>query len=187
MDENYDSSVTRVEPDSPGGVPIIEPGPSDFFSYSCAIRIDAPPERVFAVVGNLENSVAWTRGQPVRTIAKTTEGPINVGTRYRSSEKITMSFGGDTEIVKYRPNELIVWKSKPVGERVPYHRWAFRLEPANGGTRLTHEVRAARAGGIMRLVQGLGYLFTHPRTAVPANMERTLTAIKQMVEDQPTL
>ncbi|HEX8919095.1 MAG TPA: SRPBCC family protein [Chloroflexota bacterium] len=160
----------------------MQPEPTDFLEYQCSIAIDASPARAFSIVGDLENTVEWTGGRPVRTIRKTTDGPIGVGTRYRSGEKITMSYGADSEIVEYRPNELIMWRSKPVGERVPYHRWSFQLRPVDGGTLLIHNVRAARARGFMGMVQRLGFLFTHPRTTVPANMDRVLVRIKEMVE-----
>lgn len=161
----------------------MEPHPGDFLTYECEIYIDVPPERVFAVVGNLENSVRWTDARPVRSISQVSEGPLGEGTWYRSSEKITMPFHADTEILVYRPPEQIVWRSKPVGERVPYHRWSFTLRGQDGGTRLTHSVRAARASGYMGLVQRLGFIFTRPRATVPGNMQRSLTRIKAMVEE----
>ncbi|GAC1506654.1 MAG: hypothetical protein NVS1B6_14480 [Steroidobacteraceae bacterium] len=161
----------------------VEPQSGDFLTHECAIFVNAPVERVFEIVGDLENSVRWTDSRPVRTIAKVTDGPVGPGTRYRSSEKITMSFGADSEIVGFRPPEMIVWRSKPVGERVPYHRWSFELRTSNGGTELTHRMRAARARGIMGWVQRLGFLFTRPHDTVPANMERALVRIKAIVED----
>jgi len=162
----------------------IESRPNDFLSYECALHIDAPVERVFAIVSDLGSSPAWAGSQHIRSIAKVTEGPIGVGTRYRSSEKITMSYRAETEIVIYQPCELVVWISKPVGEPVPFHRWAFRLAPDNGGTRLSHQVRAARASGLMGWVQRLGFLFTRPHALIPAGMERTLVNVKALAEQE---
>src|SRR5947209_6527226 len=99
----------------------MEPRRTDFLTYQCSIFVDAPVERVFAIVGDLGNVVRWTGAKPVRSITKVTDGPIGVGTKYRSSEKITMSFRADTEILVYRPPEMILWQSKPAGERVPFH------------------------------------------------------------------
>jgi hypothetical protein len=94
-----------------------------------------------------------------------------------------MPYHAETEITVYRPNELIVWISKPVGERVPFHRWAFRLERDGDGTVLRHHVRAARAFGVMGLVQRLGFLFTLPKRSVPPGMDRTLANVKALAED----
>jgi uncharacterized protein YndB with AHSA1/START domain len=160
----------------------MEPGPNDFLTYRCDILIDAPAERVFAIVGDLGGSARWAGSGHIRSIEKTSDGPVGVGTHYRSGEKITMPYRAETEIVAYRPNELIIWKSKPAGERVPYHRWAFYLAAEDGRTRLTHEVRAARAGGPMGWVQRLGFLFTHPQRTIPPGMDRTLANVKKLAE-----
>jgi uncharacterized protein YndB with AHSA1/START domain len=160
----------------------MEPRRGDFLSYQCSIHIDAPVEHVFATVGNLGDSARWAGSGHIRTIDKTSDGPIGVGTTYRSSEKITMPYHADTEIVAYAPGELVAWISKPVGERVPYHRWEFRLAPEDGGTRLSHAVRAARASGVIGWVQRLGFLFTKPERTIPAGMERTLVNVKEICE-----
>jgi uncharacterized protein YndB with AHSA1/START domain len=160
----------------------MESQPNDFLDYECSIHIDAPPSAVFKVVSDLGRSVEWAGSGHIRSIEKVTEGPIGVGTKYASSEKITMSYGAHSEIVAYEPDVHIRWISKPMGEPVPYHRWAFRLTPEDGGTRLIHIVRAARSKGPMGLVQRLGFLFTRPRTTIPPGMDRTLLQVKQLVE-----
>jgi uncharacterized protein YndB with AHSA1/START domain len=162
----------------------MEPQPTDFLTYECSIHIDAPPSRVFAIVGDLGGSAEWAGSGHIRSIAMVGDGPIGVGTRYRSGEKITMSYRAETEIVAYEPDRLVMWVSKPVGERVPVHRWSFELGPEDGGTRLTHRVRAARALGYMGWVQRLGFLFTRPATTIPPGMERTLTNIKVLAEGE---
>jgi uncharacterized protein YndB with AHSA1/START domain len=160
----------------------MEPAKTDFLTYRNQIHVEAQPERVFAIVGDLRGSVEWAGSGHIRSIEKKSDGPIGVGTRYRSSEKITMSYRADTEITAYRPNELIQWISKPAGERVPYHRWSFELTPQDGGTLLTHEVRAARALGYMGWVQRLGFLFTRPKSSLPPGMDRTLVTVKALAE-----
>jgi Polyketide cyclase / dehydrase and lipid transport len=165
----------------------MEPQRNDFLHYECAIHIEASPIQVFSVVGDLGSSVEWAGSGHIRSIEKVTAGPVGVGTKYRSSEKITMSYGANTEIVAYEAGSLIMWKSKPVGERVPYHRWGFWLTPEDGGTRLVHQVRAARARGPMGLVQRLGFLFTKPATTIPPGMERTLKNVQRLAEASAVL
>jgi uncharacterized protein YndB with AHSA1/START domain len=154
----------------------------ELLRYQCDIVIAAPPAAVFAVVGDLSGSAEWAGSGHIRSITRVTDGPIGVGTRYRSSEKITMSYRAETEITVYEPDSAIEWISKPVGERVPYHHWAFRLEPVSVGTHLTHSVRAARAVGYMRWIQGLGFLFTRPARTIPPGMEETLRRVKSLAE-----
>jgi uncharacterized protein YndB with AHSA1/START domain len=165
----------------------MEPRPNDFLSYECAIHIDAPPARVFRLVGDLGTSAEWAGSGHIRSIEQVTDGPVGVGTKYRSSEKITMSYGANTEIVAYEPDDHIMWISKPVGERVPYHRWAFWLIPEDGGTRVLHSVRAARSKGPMGLVQRLGFLFTKPATTIPPGMDRTLENVKRLAEAEASV
>ena len=93
-----------------------------------------------------------------------------------------MRYGSDSEVLVFDPPHTIVWRSKPVGERVPYHRWAFVLEPTETGTRLTNEVNAYRAGGLQGWVQRLGFLFTKPRERVPVGMNRTLENVKRLAD-----
>lgn len=156
----------------------------ELLRYRCDIVIAAPPPAVFAVVGDLGGTPTWAGSGHIQSIAKVTDGPTGVGTRYRSSEKITMSYRADTEITVYEPDFVIEWISKPVGEHVPYHHWSFHLEPDSGGTRLIHTVRAARATGLMGLVQSLGFLFTRPTQTIPPGMEETLRRVKALVEKQ---
>lgn len=158
--------------------------PTDFFVYECSLHIAAPADKVFRLVGNLGESAGWAGSGHIRSITQTTDGPVGVGTRFRSEEKIIMRYRADTEIIEYRPPEAIAWRSKPVGERVPYHRWAFQLIPENGGTRLIHEVRAARAAGVLGWIQWLGFAFTRPRKNLPPGMERTLATVKALAEHQ---
>ena len=162
------------------------PGPKEFLRYDCSIVIAAEAPDVFAVVGDLGGTVTWAGSGHIRSIVKVTDGPIGVGTRYRSSEKITMPYQADTEITVYRPDVAIEWISKPVGERVPFHQWAFHLEPDVEGTRLVHTVRAMRASGVMGWIQRLGFLFTRPRSSIPPGMDRTLTNVKALVERAAT-
>ncbi|GAC1320681.1 MAG: hypothetical protein NVS2B16_07250 [Chloroflexota bacterium] len=160
----------------------MEPRSTDFLSHECSVHIDAPIERVFAIAHDLGRSAEWAGSGHIRSIKRVNTGPIGTGARYRSDEKIVMPYHADTEIVAHEAPSLIVWISKPAGERVPHHRWSFRLAPDRGGTTITHVVRAARAPGLMGWVQRLGFLFTRPHASIRPGMERTLANIKELAE-----
>ncbi len=162
----------------------MEPRPYDMFAYECSIQIDAPPERVFEIVGDLGKCVEWAGSGQVRTITKITDGPVGVGAKYLAQEKILIPFKAESEIVEYEPPKSILWTSKPKGPEVPAHRWAFRLSPENGGTRLTHEVRAARATGFPRLVQAVMVKLSGGTDPIQQGMERTLENIKARAESR---
>lgn len=165
----------------------MEPRPEDFITYQCSIHIDAPPERVWELAGDLGKSAKWAGSGAVVAMTKTTDGPVGVGTRYIADEKIGVSFQSETLITEYEPNRLIIWHVRPIGSRMlkmpegRAHRWAFRLEPENGGTRLTHELCAARAAGLVRVMQIMGT--TGPaRNGFLRGITRTLDNIKSMAE-----
>jgi uncharacterized protein YndB with AHSA1/START domain len=160
----------------------MEPQRTDFLAYACSVHIAAAPARVFAIVGDLGRTVEWAGSGHVRSIRRVDVGPIGVGAQYKSSEKITMRYSATSEIVAYEPGKLIRWISKPSGEPVPYHRWDFELAPENQGTRLTPRVRAARASGIIGLIQRLGFLLTKPEQTIARGMDRTIQRVKELAE-----
>jgi uncharacterized protein YndB with AHSA1/START domain len=159
---------------------------AELLKYGSSIHVNAPPSRVFDIVSDLARSPEWAGSGAIRSIRKTTEGPVGVGTKYESSEKITMPYHAETEIATFEPEELIVWGSKPVGERVPRHRWSFKLAADGEGTILEHQVRVARARGFMGWIQSVGFLFTKPKERVPAGMDKTLLNVKRLAEAEAT-
>ncbi|GAC1325328.1 MAG: hypothetical protein NVSMB22_15100 [Chloroflexota bacterium] len=160
----------------------MEPRPYDMFVYECSIDIEAPPAVVWAIVGDLGTSADWAGSGQVRSMTQTTPGDAGVGTRYIAQEHILVPFKAESEIVAYEPNRLICWTARPVGPKVPAHRWAFLLEPTNGGTRLTHQVRAARASGLPRLIQAIGVTLSGGTASLVRGMEKTLVTIKTRSE-----
>jgi uncharacterized protein YndB with AHSA1/START domain len=165
----------------------MEARPYDMYTHQESIHIDAPPERVFAIVGNLDTSPAWAGSGQVKSMTKTTPGPVGIGTQYIADEKILIPFQAVSEITGYEPNELIVWTSKPtmVKKSAP-HRWMFRLVPEDGGTRLTQEVRAARAVGFERVMQATMVKLSGGMEPIGRGMKRTLENIKVRAEGPVT-
>ena len=160
----------------------MEPRPNDMFTYQCSVHIDAPPERVFDIVGDLGRSADWAGSGQVRSVAGDTDAPVGVGTKYIAQEKIVVPFKSESVIVAYQPNRFIAWTSRPLGPSVPLHRWAFQLEPENGGTRLTHEVRVARYTGFTRLVQMVMGRLSGGTEPLIHGMEQTLANVKTRAE-----
>ena len=112
--------------------------------------INRPVEEVFAFASNYENNSKWISG--VIEVKKTSEGPIGVGTTYRT----VLTFLGrrvesEAECTEYEPNRRYAMKSTsgpfPVENRTTFER-------AEGGTWVTFST-VAEPGGFFKLAEPL--------------------------------
>ena len=162
---------------------LMDARPHDMYVYETSVHIDAPPERIWEIVGDLGRSHEWAGSSQVKSMSKTTEGPVGVGTKYMAQEKILVPFKAESEIVAYEPERCIAWTARPVGPNVSPHRWAFILTPENGGTRLTHQVRAAKASGFPRIIQATMVRLSGGTETIRRGMENTMVNIKARAEN----
>lgn len=98
--------------------------------------IDAPPQRVWAVVSDIElmptlsqelQSVEWLDGAT---------GP-SVGARFvgHNKHEALGEWSTTSEVIEYEPERMLAWA---VGDaQNPSAIWRFRLEPKDGGTELS--------------------------------------------------
>jgi carbon monoxide dehydrogenase subunit G len=102
-------------------------------SISIERTIDAPPERVFEHATNVEK---WAEIVPaIDRIEMLTPGPVQVGTRFRETRTL---FGKEaTEEMEFlvldAPHRYLLG-AESHGSR---YRTEFRLDPVDGGTKLT--------------------------------------------------
>ncbi len=161
---------------------LMDARPYDMYAYETSVHIDAPPERVWEIVGDLGRSHEWAGSGQVKSMTKTTDAPVGVGTKYVAHEKILVPFKAESEIVGYEPNRCIAWTARPIGPKVAPHRWAFILTPEVGGTRLTHQVRAARASGFPRAIQATMVKLSGGTETIRRGMETTMANIRSLAE-----
>lgn len=95
------------------------------------VRLDAPPERVFAVLMDpacLEN---WVTAH--RKISKAPDGPLELGSTFKQKLRVAgVGFGVTWEVTKLDAPKLAEWEGKgPAGSRA---RAVYRLEPDGDGT-----------------------------------------------------
>lgn len=161
----------------------MHPQPYDMYTHRESIHINASPELVFSIVGDLTTSAEWAGSGQVKSVTKTSQGPVGVGTTYRADEKIVFPLTSISEIAAYEPNKLIMWTSVPTAvKKSPPHRWMFQLEPEGTGTRLSQEVRAARCVGFERVLQVIMVKISGGLEPMGEGMKRTLENIKQKAE-----
>ena len=114
-------------------------------------QVNAPPEKVFEYVSDLEKHTQWTHCQQ---ITKTTDGPVGVGATYDSRGKdMGMSTHDKLEVVEFEPNKRLAWRaSAMMGMRFV---WSFELRPRDGGTLLIERVETPK-GALASVMMALG-------------------------------
>src|SRR5215510_10808433 len=113
-----------------------------------SIVINRPVEVVFAFLSNPENGPKWSSSS--REVKITTEGPIGVGTRFRSVRTfLGRRLESESEVVDYEPNLRYAHKSIsgpfPVESSVTFER-------VEGGTRVTL-TGVGEPGGFFKLAE----------------------------------
>lgn len=158
----------------------------DFYTHEATTYIDAPPEQVWEIVSDLTKSAELAGSGQVLAVRPMSGGPTAIGATYEADEKIGAKFKSVSKITEFEPPSRITWLSAPTplkgapDER--WHMWTFTLAPEKGGTRLTQEVRAARAPFPMRIVQLIGVATSGGTKTIATGMDKTLQNIKERAE-----
>lgn len=110
-------------------------------AYHWTLHIDAPPEKVFDALADVEHHPEWANEKAKLTMSSLSGGAPALGGTYRSQQV----FAGkpqtaDIEIVQFdRPNRFafaISQRKKGGGGKEVHYRHTFVLSPEGGGTRL---------------------------------------------------
>jgi uncharacterized membrane protein len=116
--------------------------------YETSFVINRPIDEVFAFTTNQENQPKWQ--SRLLEMKKTSDGPIGVGTTWRSVVKfLGQRIEGTTVITEYELNRTYAGRSTsgpfPVEARQSY-------EPVEGGTRVTFTIKA-EPGGFFKVAE----------------------------------
>ena len=115
-----------------------------------SIVINRPVEEVFAFLSDYENLPKWSSVSD--EVKKTSAGPIDVGTTYRTVVKfLGRRLEGESEVTEYEPNRSCAHKAKsgpfPVENQTTFER-------VEGGTRVSF-ITEAEPGGFFKLAEPL--------------------------------
>lgn len=100
--------------------------------FSKALVVNCPPEKAFGYLSDIAQHPKWA-ANPLE-IEKTSDGPIAVGTTFRSVGKLMGTHSGTVTIRELVPNEKIVYEADDDTGLV---RHTILLAPADGGTMIT--------------------------------------------------
>ena len=100
--------------------------------FSSSVEIDAPPEKVWALVNEFEEWPQWIPS--IKKIEKLSEGALGEGSQIRVIAKSTITVKLLMTITEFVPRRHAVMQGKVLGTEMTRY---YTIEPVNGGTRLT--------------------------------------------------
>jgi hypothetical protein len=148
------------------------------FAHEEESVIAATPKDLFDILGDPRRHAELAGSGEVKSVRLRGGGPIASGSTFEADEEIrfgrrTMKFTAISTIVTFEPPAVISWTSMPPNRPRPRRiQWWYRLEPTEGGTRVTHRVEVD-LGPVPNVVMKLPY----SRMRAPAlrdGMRRTL-------------
>ncbi len=118
--------------------------------FSISVDIAAPPERVWAIMSDIEHWSDWTAS--VTSITRLEAGPLGPGSRARIRQAgLPPAFW---KVVSLEPNRNFTWVTRAPGVTVTAHHG---VEPAGPGTRamLSLNFSGVCGGLVGRLTRGI--------------------------------
>jgi uncharacterized protein YndB with AHSA1/START domain len=98
---------------------------------SASVHIDAPPERVWEVVGDVARMPEWS--PELRRLVVLGRGPVAVGsTLLGLNRRGWVAWPTTSKVTRLEPGRAVAWRTRESGAT-----WTYEIEPADAGTRLT--------------------------------------------------
>ncbi len=137
-------------------------------------HIDAPPERVFAVVMDPECLAEWVTAH--EEIVEAPDGPLVAGSTFRQTlQEAGVGFKVTWEVTELDEPRLAVWEGRgPAGSRA---RARYELTPKGGGTRFHYFNEFELPGG--KLAAAAGKAIGEERGKAEA--ERSLANLRELL------
>ena len=151
--------------------------------------IDAPPERVWAVVADIESMPSMSAElQSVEWLDGATEPAVGARFVGHSMHKALGEWSTTSHVVECDAPRVLAWAVEDPDR--PAATWRFTLEPADGGTRLTQWTRMGpgRSGlsvAIERMPDKEEKIVFVRLREFEAGMTATLAEIKERAESAP--
>ena len=110
--------------------------------FDVSIKINRPPEQVFAYVADEKNMARWNSA--VQSVQQTSPGPISVGATYHMVRQLPQGWAYNSyKITAYQPNQALTIEttSGPTPFCYQYH-----FEPIANGTELSLVAKVKTSG-----------------------------------------
>jgi uncharacterized protein YndB with AHSA1/START domain len=109
--------------------------------------IDAPPQRVWALVTDIELMPTMSRElQSIEWLGGATEPAVGAKFVGHNKHEAFGEWATTSEVIECEPERVLAWAVEDA--RNPIATWRFRLEPKDGGTQLSQwmQLGPARSG-----------------------------------------
>jgi uncharacterized membrane protein len=148
--------------------------------------IDAPPQRVWALVSDIELMPTMSQElQSVEWLDGATEAAVGARFVGRSKHEALGEWATTSEVIECDPERVLAWAVE--NPQNPTAVWRFRLEPKDGGTELSQwmQMGPARSGLSIAIDQmpdkEQKIVFVRMRE-FEQNMTKTVQHIKKLAE-----
>jgi uncharacterized membrane protein len=150
------------------------------------IWIDAPPQRVWALVSDVELMPTMSEElQSVEWLDGATEPAVGARFVGRSKHEALGEWATTSEVIECAPERVLAWAVE--NPQNPTAIWRFRLEPKDGGTELSQwmQMGPARSGlsfAIDRMPEKEQKIVFVRMREFEQNMAKTVQHIKKLAE-----
>ena len=100
--------------------------------FSASVVISAPPERIFALVDNIEDWHQWIPS--IKKIEKLSEGPLQTGSQIRITAKSGITVKFLMTVIEFIPGQRGVLQGNVLGVKMTRY---YNFESVDEGTKLT--------------------------------------------------
>jgi uncharacterized protein YndB with AHSA1/START domain len=133
--------------------------------------IHATPEAIFAIVSDPAQHGRIDGSGMVQQV-RSGGGTLTLGSKFGMDMKFgPLPYRISNTVVEFEQDRLIAWR------HFGGHRWRYRLEPVEGGTRVTEEFDWSTSK-LPKAIELAGYPTKHV-----GNIERTLERLASIVEE----
>ncbi len=142
-------------------------------------EVEAPPERVWAMVSDLTRMGEWSPENDGATWTKGATGP-RPGAAFKGTNRNgSRTWKTAGTIVASDPPHLFSFRITVLG--LPSSEWQYRVEPTDSGCQVT-ETWDDHRGALIRLLGRLATGVDHDAAYTRDGMERTLEHLKSAAE-----
>ena len=133
--------------------------------------VDAPPERIFAVLADARQHHLIDGSDMVQSSLKAPD-ELTLGSTFSMSMKLgPLPYRISNEVVEYEPNRRIAWC------HFGKHRWRYELEPQADGRTLVRETFDWSTAIVPKAIELVGYPKKN-RAAIVATLERLAKVVE---------
>ncbi len=162
------------------------PIPAPLVDITESVQIDAPPDVVWRLVTDVKRHTEFAGPKSITKVIEF-DGEPHVGDRWIAHEKFgPQKFDAPSDVIRLEPGREFAWVSYPPmkeanrgeGGRV---LWSFVVEPAAGGTQLTHSMQVLPPQKGATSIKVMYAVLSLPKKQ-RAGIVTTLSAIKAAAE-----